>query len=265
MLTFLDDAERTENPEDLGSLDVPKTLLMGVRIPKPQSAEPTGFIGELAITEATPGSSAEGVVLLFHGYAGSRDQVEPVAALFRELGWATVTVDFRGHGHSPGNTTTLGWREAEDVVTAVQAQEARPIGVYGFSMGAAAMLRAARDLDVDFLVSEACFGRLDQTVRVRFDAMGLPSSPGTELLLFWGGVLGGIDAGAHNPADYAEGLETPLLVLQGDRDLRVSVEEARSLGGELVVLEGVGHELAAVAEPALFRDTVDDFVRRAAR
>ena len=265
MLTFLPQAERTADPEDLGTFEVVRTLLTGVRIPKPTSAEPTGHVGELAVTEALPGPEAKGVVLLFHGYAASRDQVEPVAEVFRELGWATVTVDFRGHGHSPGDTTTLGWREAEDVRTVFDAQEARPIGLYGFSMGAAAALRAARDLDVDFVVSEACFARLEDTVRVRFSAMGLPSSPGTELLLFWGGVLSGIDPDQHDPADYAAELDAPLLVVQGDQDLRVGLDEARSLGGELVVLDGVGHELGAVAAPGRFHAALEDFLRRAAR
>ncbi|HJN77684.1 MAG TPA: alpha/beta fold hydrolase [Myxococcota bacterium] len=202
------------------------------------------------------------MVLLFHGYSASRDQVEPVAAVFRQLGWATITVDFRGHGHSPGNTTTLGWREAEDVRAVFEAQDARPIGLYGFSMGAAAMHRAAQDLEgVDFLVSEACFGRMEDTVRVRFDAMGLPSSPGTELLLFWGGVLADIDAGAHNPVEYAANVQAPLLVVQGDEDLRVTLETARALGGELVVLEGVGHELGAVAAPERFRAGLDGFLQ----
>ena len=265
MLSFLPEGERTANPEHLGSLDVARTLLTGVRIPKPASSEPNGRIGELAITEAVPGPSAEGVVLLFHGYSASRDQVEPVAEVFRELGWATVTVDFHGHGHSPGNTTTLGWREAEDVRAVFEAQDARPIGLYGFSMGAAAALRAARNLDVDFVVSEACFARLEDTIRVRFDAMGLPSSPGSELLLFWGGALAGIDARAHNPVDYAANVEAPLLVVQGEQDLRVSLDEARALGGELVVLEGVGHELGAVAAPERFRDALRDFLRSAVR
>ena len=196
---------------------------------------------------------------MFHGYCATRDQLEPRAQLFRELGYSTIAVDFEGHGRSPGEPrTTIGWREAEDVKRAVDSVHG-PVGLYGFSMGSAAILRAVGELGVDaeFLVSEAGFASLTETVGTRFRTMGLPAQPFASWLLFWGSVQTGFWAPDHEPQAYAAKIQAPLLVVQGDEDLRVSLDEAERLGGELLVLEGVGHHMGA---PDAFREGVRAFL-----
>jgi pimeloyl-ACP methyl ester carboxylesterase len=62
-----------------------------------------------------------------------------------------------------------------------------------------------------------------------------------------------IDLFAQKPAALAAALRVPTLIVQGDRDLQVSVEDARSMSAaapaaKLVVLPGVNHVLKPVAD-----------------
>jgi pimeloyl-ACP methyl ester carboxylesterase len=61
-----------------------------------------------------------------------------------------------------------------------------------------------------------------------------------------------IDLFAQRPAALAASLKVPVLVVQGDRDIQVGVDDARVLaaaapGAKLVVLPGVNHVLKSVA------------------
>ena len=85
-------------------------------------------------------------------------------------------------------------------------------------------------------------------VRTRFDAMGLPSFPGEQLLLFWGGRRLGFDGFEHNPAEYASRVQSPTLLLAGAADRRATPEQVyaphdRLAGRKRIrILGGAGHE-----------------------
>jgi alpha-beta hydrolase superfamily lysophospholipase len=173
---------------------------------------------------------------------------------FRARGWSTLLIDLRGHGASGGDQTSLGWHEAEDAAAAVaelrQLQDG-PVVVYGFSMGAAAALRAASLKESghpDGIIAEASFGELSSAVEARFGAMGLPAHPLGELLLFWGGVQAGFWPWSLAPAQHAASVTAPTLVIQGRQDPRVSLEEAERICAALAQrcrplwVEGMGHE-----------------------
>src|SRR5207237_2938162 len=121
------------------------------------------------------------------------------AAAFHEMGYAVLLVDFRGTGGSSGQETTLGVREAADVARAVDYTQhtwpARPLVLYGVSMGAAAIMRAVATEGVHpaALILESPFDRLLDTVANRFHAMGLPAFPAAGLLVFWGSLQQGYD------------------------------------------------------------------------
>jgi pimeloyl-ACP methyl ester carboxylesterase len=136
------------------------------------SVEPVRF-------SATDGVSLEGwlmrgsperqAVLLCHDLGGSKASLANVAIALREAGFTVLMFDFRGHGESGGDSSTLGLSEKRDVIGAtefLQAQEeidTARIGVYGVGMGAHAAVLAAGDvpelrvLVLDSLYPDAAF------------------------------------------------------------------------------------------------------------
>lgn len=101
---------------------------------------------------------------------------------------------------------------------------------------------------------ESCYGRLTDTVRARVRLMGAPASPGAELLVLWGSLLGGFNGFGLDPVeDAASAMGVPSLVLHGDADPTVPVEAAReladALGARLVLFPGAGHVSLVGAAP----------------
>jgi dipeptidyl aminopeptidase/acylaminoacyl peptidase len=279
---------RTAPPERLSLVDKLRAVVIGVTVPRPRNARTPADVGlpfdtvrvpvgsassmEGWLIRAADVGAARGVVLLFHGYAASKDSLLEAAVAFHDLGWTCLLLDFRGSGGSDGDRTTIGFTEAEDVAAAVSwTAEAlgapRPV-LYGTSMGAAAVLRAmaAEHVPARALVLESPFDRLLTTVEHRFEALGLPPVPGAMLLLFWGSVDGGFNSFAHNPVTYASHVAAPTLVLHGAHDPRVREAEARAVADhiagphELVVFPDAGHGIAGVVPPNQWRDPVARFL-----
>ncbi len=266
---FNEGGPRTPMPEDLHGTDWARTLVLGASIPKPTNAPPpdgyeVGLVGELE-TWSSPGSPT---VALFHGYTESKEQLLPVARFFRDRGFGVVLVDFAGHGGSGGEPrTTLGWREAEDVLAVAEAMQ--PELLYGFSMGSAAILRACSlGMRADGLILEAPFDTLVGTVRNRFRRMDLPPSPGAEWLTFWGSVAMGIPGHRHNPVDFARACPIPALVIGGSDDDSARPQEVAAVAEALDAphLElAMGHQLGVRAAPGAWGEAVLDLADRASR
>jgi pimeloyl-ACP methyl ester carboxylesterase len=192
--------------------------------------------------------------MLFPGYSAAKDTLLPEAVALQSIGFDVLLVDFRGAGGSSGRDNTLGIREAEDVAAVVTFARDRWAGrrtvLFGRSMGAAAILRAVAHLEVkaDALILESPFDRMLNTVRNRFRSMGLPTFPGSEMLVFWGGWRLGFDGFSHNPEEYAERVTFPTLVMSGAEDARATPEQVRAIfdrlrgAKRLAMFDGVGHE-----------------------
>jgi uncharacterized protein len=277
---------RRDAPEARSLLDKVRLLLGGVALPRPcQDRTPADvglpferhhFPGEAGTLEAwyVPHPAARGLVLLFHGYSGCKSSLLPEARAFHELGYACLLVDFRGSGGSAGDATTIGYAEADDVARAVAFARARwpsrPLVLYGQSMGSAAVLRAlsAGGAEADSAVLECPFDRLLSTVKARFAGLGVPSFPGAQLLVFWGGWQHGFNGFRHNPVDYARAISCPVLLLHGRQDPRVSagqVEEVyANLGGEkeLYFFDDLAHESYVAKRPQDWKERVGQFLER---
>ncbi|HWI57265.1 MAG TPA: alpha/beta fold hydrolase, partial [Bacillota bacterium] len=222
-----------------------------------------------------PGPIHSPLVILFHGYGSEKSGTLTEAKAFLEMGLSVLLVDFRGSGDSSESYTTVGYAEAEDVAAAVRyarAQLPHPkIILYGQSMGAAAILRAVHNCGVkpDAIIAEAVFDRLLNTVRHRFEAMGIPSFPGAELLVFWGGYQAGFNGFRHNPADYAAGVQCPILFLHGAADPRARLEDARRVFAAVPApkqfkeFPRLGHASGITRYPEEWKKTVNQFLRAA--
>lgn len=285
MMHFTTATERTGPPEKLTVRQKISVLLHGVSLPRPQTKTSPSALGPGAKSltlDSThgiklgawycPGPPQNPLVILFHSYGGEKSGTLPEARAFLELGLSVLLIDFRGSGDSSESYTTIGFDEGEDVVAALRyARERLPqpkVILYGESMGAAAILRAVHNCGAkpDAIILEAVFDDLLNTVRHRFELMGMPSFPGAELLVFWGGRQAGFDGFAHSPVRYAADVRCPILFLHGAADPRARPEEARRVftavpwSKTFKEFPGLGHEAAVVRSPDDWKKTARQFL-----
>jgi fermentation-respiration switch protein FrsA (DUF1100 family) len=103
------------------------------------------------------------VILVAHGYGSARSV--DMTALFVDHGFGVLAWDFRAHGRSGGDFSTLGYYEQFDVEAALDYARAQPgvkhVGAWGGSMGGATViLTAARRPEIEAVVSDSAFPTL---------------------------------------------------------------------------------------------------------
>lgn len=111
-------------------------------------------------------------VLILHGAGASRESTATNAAWLASLGYAVLTIDFRGHGGSDIVTRSFGLREAIDARAAFdwlkQQQNGAPIVIIGISFGgAASLIGEDGPLPADGLVLQAVYPNLRTAIRNR--------------------------------------------------------------------------------------------------
>ena len=287
MTRFTGGGERTAKPEWLNFFDAASVIISGVNVPRPQNTRTPAALdlpfethrfssGNGSTLEAwyVPGNDERLIVVLFHGYAANKSTILNAARVFHELGYGNLLVDFYGSGGSSGNETTLGVEEARDVAAAVgyvrKTWPNRRVVLYGISMGGAAVLRAiaAEKVTADAIILEATFDTLLNTGKSRFHALGLPGSPFTELLIFWGSLQRGFNFFSHNPVDYARSVNSPTLILHGEKDARATLEQARNLAqsfdgkARLIVYPDVPHMAIVNARPSEWTRDIEVFLKQ---
>lgn len=254
------DLEKTKNPKELGFSGKLKALFFGINNPRPENKIQPTMPYETVWLQSSKRiecwyikiPNSKGTVAIFHGFSGCKSAMLDKSAEFNQLGYSTFLVDFVGTGGSEGNETTIGYKEARDVKVCLEylQQRAQNVVLFGTSMGAAAILRAAEAIDIHptAAILECPFGSMYKTTCARFRQMNVPPIPMAGLLVFWGGLQNGFWAFSHNPHDYAKRVKFPVLLLYGEKDAEVSRGEIdeimTNLNGEkhLRTYPEAGHE-----------------------
>jgi hypothetical protein len=93
-----------------------------------------------------PHADARGNVIFCHGHGRNRGHVAALLPDLHQMRLNVLAFDFRGHGDSPGHTSTFGHREVEDLCAAEAYLSRRfpgqPVFLVGVSLGAAVSLQA---------------------------------------------------------------------------------------------------------------------------
>lgn len=244
---------RAQPPEadELGFRRVDFPSANGVRL--------AGWYGE--------GKGGQGTVTIIvcHGWAADKlDMLGPSEAL-RAAGFDVLLFDLHAWGESARGPVTFGDRETGDVLGAVRfVKEQRPgrahrIGLLGFSMGAAASIRAtAQSREVDALVADASYARLDVQAGRFFHRFAGPFWPVVYPPARWFGErLTGTAIGAISPLQVIGRITPrPILIIHGTRDRVVDMDDAQQLyraAGPpkfLWLIEGAGHSETRRLAPA---------------
>lgn len=203
-----------------------------------------------------PSSAARGVVIFLHGYGDSKDQSLPLAPFLHRAGYHVLAFDFRAHGESGGDHTTVGLDEVRDVHAAIdfarrRAPEASEgLALVGFSMGAAAALNAApTSPEVDAIVADSAFATLANVASNSISHFSdLPKYPFGPLSVAFASWIVGKDVAENAPLRAVRDAEAPILVIQGAADVIAFPDEdgraiaaAAPAGSALWLVEGAAH------------------------
>lgn len=215
----------------------------------------------------------KGTVLLFHGHGSKKSAVMQESITFRKMGYNTFLLDFRAHGNSGGNTSTIGYNETEDVKLAynfIKEKGEKNIVLWGISMGAAAVCKAMNDyqLHPTKIILEMPFGSILQAAEGRIKMMGLPAQPLATLITFWGGAEHGFWAFNMQPVEFVKKINCSTLLQWGKNDPRVTRGETDLIYAnipttkKLVVYQTCGHESLCEKENAKWTNEVEGFLSK---
>ena len=180
-------------------------------------------------------NGSDKTVLPLHGYTRSRwDDVymKDTVEFLLKRGYNVLAFDFRAHGKSEGKYTTVGDRELLDARAAIawlrenHPERAQRIGLVGFSMGAIVTIRSLAE------VEGICCGVADSPPMYldRAGARGLRYfAKLPEWLHIFVRPLTKLFSGGKevHPIEYAERVRKPLLLIAGEKDPLVMVDEVR--------------------------------------
>ncbi|HRH61424.1 MAG TPA: alpha/beta hydrolase, partial [Chitinophagaceae bacterium] len=189
------------------------------------------------------------------------------------LGWNVLMIDFRAHGKSEGNLTSIGYFEAKDVKAAydfIAKQGEKNIVLWGISLGAATITKAISDyttVQPAKVILEMPFATMLDATEGRVRMEGMPAEPISALVTFWGGIELGLWAFSNKPQEYARKINCPVLLQKGRLDIRVTDAEEQTLFNNIpaaqkkyVVYETAAHESLCKKEHDKWLQNVSSFL-----
>lgn len=130
-----------------------------------------------------PGLRGAPTIIVSHGYLSQRSDVLTLAAALQQHEFNAFIFDYLGHGSNAG-TTTLGYKEAVELESAVQALAKRDdvdpdhFGLWGVDMGAYTSLDvAATDRRISALVVDSVYDSPRNFLRIEVKNSGLGVLP----------------------------------------------------------------------------------------
>lgn len=168
------------------------------------------------------------VILVAHGHADRR--AEDYYLLFASHGYGVIAWDFRAHGTSGGDFSTIGYYEVYDVKAALDFALAQPeiehIGGWGGSMGAVTMIRAAAQYpQIEAVIADSPFASLEDAIHLRVSYPILQP-----LIQFFAENETGLSADLVRPVDeIAQISPRPVFIIQGMGDTAIPLDSGQRL------------------------------------
>jgi dipeptidyl aminopeptidase/acylaminoacyl peptidase len=193
-------------------------------------------------------------MLLAHGLLDSKWTLLRLVPWLHEAGYHVMLLDFRGHGGSSKEPTSVGPDEVADVQAALDWLEAEGaadrVAGLGMSLGAAALLNTAvQDERLDALVLDSLFA---EWADVNYaEDYRLPPD--------W------LVPGVPSPKDLIPRVDIPVFIVHGTADILTAVDHAYRLFNaahepKRLWVNDSGHAWAAWTYPDLYRIKVLEFL-----
>ena len=242
---FFPAAEIEQTPRDVGLAfeDIFFTTADGVRV--------NGWF--------VPYPGARMTLLWFHGNAGNiSHRVHGLKPLHDKVNANLFIIDYRGYGRSEGTVSEKGtYEDARAALQYLRSRkdlDAKNIVFFGQSLGAAVATELAGHEECLALILEAPFASIREMARVAF-----PLLP-----------IGPLLRTRYDAAEKIKAVKAPVLVLQGDRDEVIPVEQGKKVFAaalspkEFYTVRGAGHNDTFIVGGDAYFKAVKDFIERAA-
>lgn len=177
-------------------------------------------------------------VIVCHGWGANRSDIFPSTFNLLKRGFNLLYFDFRNHGKSGGNVSSLGKLESQDLAAAVEylvkekLDFSKKIGVYGISMGAAvAILTAAKDGRISAVVADSPFSSFNY-IAVRYAKLfyKIPKYPLMPLTFLFAKMRLGFDPDDYSAVKYVSKISPrAVFFIHGENDERIPVSEGKKL------------------------------------
>lgn len=243
--------------------------------PFPHSAELISLVTEDNVTIRgwlLKSSLNKRLIIIAPGFGMShKDMINRADDLFPDLS-DFFFLDHRGHGLSQKASITFGYKEALDIQAAVNKfrPDYEEIILWGFSMGAAASVRAALlSSPIDKLILEGMYDDLSNTITLQAKHYHIPYYPFLALALIYYRITTGV---ALEEMDMEANLKKlrhrKILLVHSRADKEVPMEafnklqQAISSKGKVLLLEKGGHEFIYESNKEVYRSRVIDFLNR---
>ena len=216
-------------------------------------------------------------VVLVHGYGCERHDMLPQASFLHAAGYSVLLFDLRNCGESGGDAVTLGYREQQDVLGAIDYLKTRPdvdgsrIGALGVSMGGSTVIMAAAQTpDIKAVVSESGFKSANSSIEQAFTHFihlpAFPYAPITTQIIEW--RLGLQTSQVVPEAVVGQIVPRPVLIIHGLQDKTISPDDAHALYAaagqpkELWLIPTSGHANGAEKDASDYAQRVTKFFDR---
>jgi len=213
--------------------------------------------------------TANATVIVGHGYPFDKGNILPVAE-FLYPNYNLLLYDHRYFGESSGSMTTVGFREVEDVKAAIsfvrnKFGENESIALYGFSLSASAMLMAKPR--VNAIVADSPYADLGKMISHVYRIFGPFKFPFVLTTKVLANIFLKLDPKEVSPALAIKNTNTPILVIHGEKDTQIPVENAYALKEsnpniELWIVKGADHGEAYALYNKKYEKRVKDFLKK---
>ena len=232
---------------------------------------------EIAAWYIAPPVERGAALIYAHGLGHNREFMLDQAALLYQHGYGALLIDFRNHGESGGDMTTLGFYEPYDIQAGIDFLLERPevnpeqIGVVGQSLGAVTAIRAAAVMpELRAAVVQSTFTSIEENVAAGVRQItGLPPFPFAPLVIYFGQQETGLSIEQVRPIDdIAQIAPRAVLLMHGQQDHLISPDNSQRLYDaagepkELVYFPNAAHGGLLASDPELWETSITSFLDR---
>jgi len=179
------------------------------------------------------------VIVLSHGYTNNRLQFKEktldMVKKFQENGFNVLMFDFRAAGISEGDICTVGVKEKDDLLGAIDYVKEignKHITLMGFSMGAStAITTAAASSDVDAVIADSPFSDLEKYLDDNLTFWSdLPEFPFNNIILFTMKSVLKVDLSKVSPKrDIKKVASRPVMLIHGKKDTAINIKNSEEI------------------------------------